>query len=72
MGGEYIGTDRYGREMRLYHSCNTVFCDHIKNGRVVRTGQQKVDNSIIMMFGARYTSGAYIYDEIKRRYGKSL
>ena len=72
MGGEYIGTDRYGREMRLYHSCNTVFCDHIKNGRVVRTGQQKVDNSIIMMFGARHTSGAYIYDEIKRRYGKSL
>ena len=58
--------------MRLYHNCNTVFCDHIKDGKVTKTGQQKVDNSIIMMFGASHTSGAYIYDEIKRRYGKSL
>jgi hypothetical protein len=72
MEAEYIGKDGYGREMRLYHSCNTVFRDHIKNGRVVRTGQQMVDNRIIMMFGARHISGAYIYDEVKRIYGKSL
>ena len=72
MGGKYIGKDGYGREMRLYHSCNTVFCDHIKNGRVVRTGQQKVDHRIIMMFGSRNISGAYIYDEVKHKYGKSL
>lgn len=34
---ENIGTDRYGRTMRLYHSCNTVYCDHVKNDKVVRT-----------------------------------
>ncbi len=69
MNGENIGTDRYGRTMRLYHSCNTVYCDHIKNGKVVRTKQAQVDNSIILLFKASRTSGAYIYDEIFRRYG---
>ncbi len=69
MNGENIGTDRYGRTMRLYHSCNTVYCDHIKNGKVVRTKQAQVDNSIILLFNAPHTSGAYIYDEIYRRYG---
>lgn len=69
---ENIGTDRYGRTMRLYHSCNTVYCDHAKNDKVVRTSQIKVDNDIILMFSASHTSGAYIYDEIHRRYGKWL
>lgn len=69
MNGENIGTDRYGRTMRLYHSCNTVYCDHIKNGKVVRTKQVHVSNDIILLFGAPHTSGAYIYDEIYRRYG---
>ena len=64
-----IGKDRYGREMRLYHSCNTVYCDHIKNGKVVTEKQIVVDYSIILMFSASLTSGAYIYDEIHRRYG---
>lgn len=72
MIGENIGTDRYGRTMRLYHIGTTVYCDHVKNGSVVRTLQQEVDNSVIMMFNASHISGAYIYDEIKRRYGKSL
>lgn len=72
MSNENIGTDRYGRTMRLYHSCNTVYCDHVKNGKVVRTNQIKVDNGIILMFSAPHTSGAYIYDEIHRRYGKWL
>jgi hypothetical protein len=52
MNGENIGTDRYGRTMRLYYSCNTVYCDHIKNGKVVRTNQIKVDNNVILLFGA--------------------
>ena len=69
---ENIGTDRYGRMMRLYHSCNTVYCDHVKNDKVVRTNQIKVDKDIILMFSAPNTSGAYIYDEIHRRYGKWL
>lgn len=64
-----IGKDRYGREMRLYHSCKTVYCDHIKNGKVVTEKQIVVDYSIILMFSASLTSGAYIYDEIHRRYG---
>ena len=55
---ENIGTDRYGRTMRLYHSCNTVYCDHVKNDKVVRTNQIKVDNDIILMFSASHTSGA--------------
>lgn len=49
---ENIGTDRYGRTMHLYHSCNTVYCDHVKNDKVVRTNQIKVDNDIILMFSA--------------------
>lgn len=69
---ENIGTDRHGYTMRLYHSCNTVYCDHVKNYNVVRTNQIKVDNDIILMFSASHTSGAYIYDEIYRRYGKRL
>ena len=69
---ENIGTDRYGRTMRLYHSCNTVYCDHVKNGKVVKTNQIKVDSDIILMFSALLTSRAYIYDEIHRRYGKWL
>lgn len=55
---ENIGTDRYGRTMHLYHSCNTVYCDHVKNDKVVRTSQIKVDNDIILMFSASHTSGA--------------
>lgn len=69
---ENIGTDRYGRTMRLYHSCNKVYCDHVKNDKVVRTNQIKVDSDIILMFSAPNTGGAYIYDEIHRRYGKWL
>ena len=70
--GEYIGTDRYGREMYLSHSCNKVYCQHVKNGKVVRTSSLDVDNDIIMMFGSRHIIGAYIYDEINRRYRRRL
>lgn len=66
---ENIGTDRYGRTMRLYHSCNTVYCDHVKNDKVVRTKEVQVDDDVISLFNAPHTSGAYIYDEIYRRYG---
>lgn len=66
---ENIGTDRHGYTMRLYHACSMVYCDHVKNDKVVRTNQIKVDNDIILMFSASHTSGAYIYDEIYRRYG---
>nr|DAH79083.1 MAG TPA: hypothetical protein [Caudoviricetes sp.] len=66
---ENIGTDRYGRTMRLYHSCNTVYCDHVKDGKVVRTKEVQVDDDVILQFNAPHTSGAYIYDEIYRRYG---
>lgn len=72
MTGEYIGIDKYGRKMFLYHTCNTVYCDHVKNDKVVKTNKIKVENRVILMFDAPHTSGAYIYDEIKRRYGKSL
>lgn len=72
MNGENIGTDRYGRTMRLYHYCSMVYCDHVKNDKVVRTNQIKVDNDIILMFSDPHISGAYIYDEIHRRYGKWL
>lgn len=67
-----IGTDVYGRKMDLYHFHNEVYCDHIKNGNVVRTNSITVDDRIIRMFSAPYTSGAYIYDEIKRTYGRTL
>lgn len=69
---ENIGTDRYGRTMLLYHYCNTVYCDHVKNGKVARTTSVKVDNRIIFMFSAQHISGAYIYDEIYRIYRKRL
>lgn len=69
---ENIGTDTFGRKMELYHYCNEVYCDHIKNGKVVRTNHIIVDNNIIKLFAASGVSGAYIYDEIKRRYGKKL
>lgn len=69
---ENIGIDTFGRKMELYHYCNDVYCDHIKDGKVVKTGHITVDNSIAMMFGSPHTSGAYIYDEIHRRYGKKL
>ena len=69
---ENIGVDGYGRTMRLYHAYSMVYCDHVKNDKVVRTNQIKVDNDIILMFSAPHTSGAYIYDEIHRRYGKWL
>lgn len=70
MHKENIGTDIHGCTMHLYHSCNMVYCDHIKNDKVARTNKIKVDNDIILMFSASNTSGAYIYDEIHRRYGK--
>lgn len=70
--GEYIGTDDYGREMYLSHSCNKVYCQHVKDGKVVRDSSVEVDNDIIRMFGARHISGAYIYDEIHRRYHRKL
>ena len=70
--GEYIGIDVYGREMYLSHARNRVYCKHVKNGKVVRTNSVEVSNDIVMMFGARHTSGAYIYDEIYRRYRKKL
>lgn len=47
-----IGTDRYGRTMRLYHSCNTVYCDHVKDGKVVRTKEVQVDDDVISLFNA--------------------
>lgn len=49
---ENIGTDRYGRTMRLYHSCNTVYCDHVKDGKVVRTKEVQVDDDVISLFNA--------------------
>lgn len=70
--GEYIGIDVYGRKMYLSHACNMVYCQHVKNGKVVRTTSVEVSNDIIMMFGSKHTSGAYIYDEIYRRYRKKL
>lgn len=70
--GEYIGIDVYGREIYLSHACNRVYCKHVKNGKVVRTNSVEVSSDIVMMFGARRTSGAYIYDEIYRRYRKKL
>lgn len=72
MESEYIWIDVYGREMRLYHYCNEVYCDHIKNGKVIKKTHIHVDNDIVKMFRNQNNSGAYIYDEIKRRYGKSL
>ena len=69
---ENIGVDGYGRKMRLYHACSIVYCDHVKNDKVVRTNQIKVDYDIILMFSAPHMSGAYICDEIHRRYGKWL
>lgn len=69
---EYIGTDCYNRKMELYHIGNEVYCDHIKNGVVVKTNSITVDNRILGLFGSPHTSGAYIYDEITRVYGKKL
>lgn len=67
-----IGIDIYGRKMELYHYRNEVFCDHIKNGQVVRRNHITVDESFVRLFYAPHTSGAYIYDEIKRKYGRAL
>lgn len=72
MNKEYIGTDCYNRKMELYHIGNEVYCDHIKNGVVVKTNSITVDNRILGLFGSPHTSGAYIYDEIARMYGKKL
>lgn len=72
MNGQVIGKDRYGRTMRLYHSGDTVYCDHIKEGVYTQHRTLKVDHYIIMMFHTSGISGAYIYDEIKRRYGVTL
>lgn len=72
MSKEYIGTDYYNRKMELYHIGNEVYCDHIKNGVVVKTNSITVDNRILGLFSSPHTSGAYIYDEIARMYGKKL
>lgn len=72
MSKEYIGTDCYNRKMELYHIGNEVYCDHIKNGVVVRSKSITVDNRILGLFGRSHMSGAYIYDEIARIYGKKL
>lgn len=72
MSKEYIGTDCYNRKMELYHIGNEVYCDHIKNGVVVKTNSITVDNRILGLFGSPHTSGAYIYDEVARMYGKKL
>ncbi len=72
MNKEYIGTDCYNRKMELYHIGNEVYCDHIKNGVVVKTNSITVDNRILGLFGNSHTSGAYIFDEIARMYGKKL
>ena len=72
MAREYIGKDRWGKEMFMYHSCTKVYVDHEKNGVVTRTSSVEVGNDIIMMFGISHVSGAAIYDEIQRRYGRKL
>lgn len=72
MAREYIGKDLWGKDMYMYHSCNKVYVDHEKNGKVTRTASAEVDNDIIMLFGINRASGAYIYDEIRRRYGRRL
>ena len=72
MSKEYIGKDCYNRKMELSRIGNVVYCDHIKNGVVVKTNNIMVDNRILGLFGSSHTSGAYIYDEIARMYGKKL
>lgn len=67
---EYIGKDGRGREMYMYHGCSKVYVDHEKKGVVVKTTSIEVSFDIVMMFGKR--CGAYIYDEISRRYGRKL
>lgn len=69
---EDIGTDRYGRKMLLYYQGRSVYCDHVRYGKVERTNSICVDDSIIRMFSCQNISGAYIYDEIHRRYGCTL
>ena len=56
MNKEYIGTDCYNRKMELYHIGNEVYCDHIKNGVVVKTNSITVDNRILGLFGSPHTS----------------
>lgn len=72
MAREYIGKDSYGKDMYMYYSCNKVYVDHEKNGVVTRTAFVEVDNDIIMMFGSKHISGAFIYDVIRKRYRKKL
>ena len=74
MSKEYIGTDSRGNKMYLYHYNVVVYCDHIsrKTGDVIKTGVCEVDSSIVRLFTEPLVSGAYIYDEIERRYGKKL
>lgn len=59
--------------MYLYHYGKVVHCDHMKeDGFVARKSTIEVDDRIIAMFGNARICGAYIYDEIKRIYGKEL
>jgi hypothetical protein len=69
---EYIGKDYYGHDMYLYHYCNTVYCDHVKNGKVMRTKSLIVDNDIVNQFHVPTITGDRIYQEIKQRYHRKL
>ena len=68
----YIGTDVYGRAMYLENVGNHVRCTHIKEQRAVSINDIEVSSDIIRMFRNPQISGAYIYEEIRRRYGKRL
>lgn len=69
---DYIGKDYYGHDMYLYHYCNTVYCDHVKNGKVMRTKSLIVDNDIVNQFHLSTITGDEIYQEIKQRYHRKL
>lgn len=68
----YIGIDKYGYEMFLYHIGVVVYCKHIKGNKIKKIKNVCVDNAIIKMFSDQNISKAYIYDEIKRRYKITL
>lgn len=58
--------------MYIYHYGKVVHCDHVKDGKVAKKNMLEVDDRIIAMFGNARICGAYIYDEIKRIYGKEI
>lgn len=74
MNKEFIGKDAKGNKMYLYHLNTVVYCEHVDNqtGNVLKTGVTQVDSNIVRLFSCPHVSGAYIYDEIQRIYGKKL